>query len=342
MAPDPVDRAAHRLLCGRLAGLLFLVGSLATIPVHQLWQPGVPDRAYVITGLGVVSGAICLLIPWDRLGERAFRSIPAIASIEVGITMWGVQSQSEAFLWFLVFVVVWTAYALDERHAIAVNIGLTVVIAWYPVVLARPGADRMNEVAETLIAVPILLVAAGVVVFLRERLLTAAEQLGTQARSDALTGVGNYRLLEERLEYELTRHRRNGRPLAVLVLDLDGFKLVNDTLGHPVGDQLLRQVAEALQRTVREQDTVVRQGGDEFCVLAPETDAAEAADLVERIRGGLGEVIANGLPLSASLGFATFPADATSGELLLAQADHQQRLDKAAGRGRRGVLRAVR
>ncbi|CAA9502573.1 MAG: diguanylate cyclase/phosphodiesterase (GGDEF & EAL domains) with PAS/PAC sensor(s) [uncultured Solirubrobacteraceae bacterium] len=324
-----------------MAGLLFLVGSLATIPVHQLWDPGVPDRAYAITALGIVSGLICALIPWDRLGEYPFRAIPAIASIEVGITMWGVETQSEAFVWFLVFVVVWTAYALDERRAISVNIVLAVLVAWYPVTLATPD-DRINETAETLIAVPILLVAAAVVVFLRERLLTAAAALGAQARSDALTGVGNYRLLEERLEYELLRHRRSARPLAVLVLDLDGFKQVNDTLGHPVGDQLLRQVADALQRAVRDQDTVVRQGGDEFCVLAPETDAEEAAALVERIRGALGEVIANGLPLSASLGFATFPADATSAELLLAQADHEQRLDKAASRGSRGGLRAVR
>ena len=340
MGPDPVGRAAHRLLCGRLAGVLFLVGSLATIPVHQLWVDGVHDRVYAMTALGVISGAICLFIPWDRLGERAFRSIPPIATFEVALTMWAVGQQSEAFLWFIVFVVVWTAYALDERRAIAINISLAVLVAWYPVALSAP-ADRPNELAETLIAVPILLVAAGVVVFLRERLLSAADALGAQARSDALTGVGNYRLLEERLDYELTRHRRNGKPLAVLVLDLDGFKLVNDTLGHPVGDQLLRQVAETLQKTVRDQDTVVRQGGDEFCVLAPETDEEEAARLVERIRGGLGEVIANGLPLSASLGFATFPRDATSGELLLAQADHEQRLDKAASRGRRGALRAV-
>jgi diguanylate cyclase (GGDEF)-like protein len=341
MGLDPVARGAHRLLCGRLAGVLFLVGSLATIPVHQLWVPGVPERAYFITALGVISGAISLFVPWDRLSERWFRAIPAIASIEVAITMWGVGTQSEAFVWFLVFVVVWSAYALDDRLSVIINVTLAVVVAWFPVALATPGADRINEVAETLIAVPILLVAAGVVVFLREMLLSAAIELGSQARSDALTGVGNYRLLEERLEYELLRHRRNGMPLAVLVLDLDGFKLVNDTYGHPVGDRLLRQVGEVLQSTVRDQDTVVRQGGDEFCVLAPETNADEAAALVERIRHELGCVVANGLPVSASLGFATFPADATSGELLLAQADHQQRLDKSASRARRGILRAV-
>jgi diguanylate cyclase (GGDEF)-like protein len=340
MGVDPAARAAHRLLCGRLAGMLFLVGSLATIPVHQLWDPGVPTRVHFITALGVLSGLICLLIPWDRVGERFFKAIPAIASLEVAVTMWGVGVQSEAFVWFLVFVAVWTAYALDERTVIGANIAVVIGVAWYPVVLAT-GADRTNELAETLIAVPILLVATGVVVFLRERLTDAAAALGEQARLDGLTGVGNYRLLEERLGYELTRHRRNGRPLALVTMDLDGFKLVNDTLGHPVGDQLLRQVASVLRATVRDQDTVVRQGGDEFCVLAPETDAVEAAALVERVREGLGAVIANGLPLSASLGFATFPADATSAELLIAQADLEQRRDKTASRAARGTLRAV-
>ena len=159
---------------------------------------------------------------------------------------------------------------------------------------------------------------------------------------DALTGVGNYRLLEERLEYELTRHRRNGTPLSLVILDLDGFKEVNDTFGHPVGDQLLRQVAAALASTVRDQDTVVRQGGDEFCILAPETDAEDAATLIQRIKHELGRIVANGLPVSASAGAATFPQDATNAEVLLAQADLVQRRDKAEARGRRGVLRAVR
>jgi diguanylate cyclase (GGDEF)-like protein len=153
--------------------------------------------------------------------------------------------------------------------------------------------------------------------------------------------VGNYRLLDSRLQYEVTRHRRNGRPLSLVVLDLDGFKQVNDTLGHPVGDQLLRQVAEVLRAAVREQDTVVRQGGDEFCVIAPETGRAEAEALAGRIKVGLHALVANGEPLSASTGHATFPDDATSAEVLLAHADLEQRRDKATGRGR-ALLRAVR
>ena len=127
-----------------------------------------------------------------------------------------------------------------------------------------------------------------------------------------------------------------------MVLDLDNFKAVNDVLGHLVGDQLLREVADALRATVREADTVVRQGGDEFCILAPETSADDAALLVGRIKHALRGLIAVGEPLSTSAGCATFPDDATSPELLLAQADLQQRRDKAAGRGGRATLRAVR
>jgi diguanylate cyclase len=341
MGLDPASRAAHRLLSGRLAGVLFLVGSLATVPVHQMWEPAVSDRVYAITALGVASGLLSLLIPWGRVGERWLHLVPPIATVEVGITMWGVGRHAQAFVWFLVFVAVWSAYAFDDRRAIVLHLATVVAMAWYPTVLAD-GAARANVVGETLIAVPIVLVAGGVVAYLRERLTAAATAIAHQARSDALTGVGNYRLLDERLSYELTRHARNGRPLSVVVIDLDGFKQVNDTFGHPVGDQLLREVAATLISSVRDQDTVVRQGGDEFCILAPETDSDEAGALIERIKHELGRIVANSLPVSASAGAATFPRDATTAEVLLAQADLEQRRDKADARSRRGVLRAVR
>ena len=126
------------------------------------------------------------------------------------------------------------------------------------------------------------------------------------AHVDPLTGLGNARQLRSRLAYELARHRRMRRRLTVFVLDLDGFKLVNDRFGHVAGDEVLREVARQLKRTVREQDTVVRQGGDEFCVLAPETGWREAG----------------GLPgLSASIGFAVFPDEGTTAQVLIARAD---------------------
>ncbi|HEX2084368.1 MAG TPA: GGDEF domain-containing protein [Solirubrobacteraceae bacterium] len=341
MSAPTAHRASERLLIGRLAGLLFLVGSLGSIPVNQLFEPAVDARAHMVTGLGVASGLLCFVLPWDRLTERWFHALPPIASVEVAITMWGVAPHGHAYMWFLVFIVVFAGYAFESRKAVALHVLVASSMLAVPIVTTT-AEELVNVVAESLVALPILVVAAGVVVHLRERLTAAIEAVGAEARLDPLTGVGNYRLLDERLRYELTRHRRTGRPLSVVVLDLDNFKAVNDVLGHLAGDQLLREVAGALRATVREADTVVRQGGDEFCILAPETGSDEAAQLVSRVKHALRGLVAVGEPLSTSAGCATFPADATSPELLLAQADHEQRRDKAAGRGGRATLRAVR
>jgi len=341
MGPDLAGRAEHRLLCGRLAGLLFSVGSLASIPVNQLFDPAVGSRTHWITALGIVSGLICLAIPWGRLSPGWLHAVPLVASFEVGITMWGVGEHAAAYQWFLVLIIVFWAFAFDHRWEVSLHLGFVIAVALYPIALV-PEAVRPNVIGQTVVAIPILMVAAGVVVYLRERLSTAVAALADEARRDPLTGLWNRRLLEGRLEYEVTRHRRNGSPLSVLVLDLDGFKAVNDELGHPVGDELLKQVAAAISDTVREMDTVVRQGGDEFCVVAPETDAVEGAELAERLKAALRELVAGGVPVSASAGVATFPADASSAELLLAQADAEQRRDKQAGRAPRGALSVVR
>jgi len=328
-----------RALLGRLAGVLFLVGSLATIPVNRLFEPAVGPWADWITALGVASGALCFLLPWHRLGDRSLHAIGVIATLEVAVTMWGVRPHGTAYVWFLVFVVVFVAYAFADRRAVAAHTLFAVSALAVPPLLG----GGVNSLAEMLIAAPILVVAAAVVVHLREGLQAQQAAVLAEARSDPLTGVGNLRMLTERLDYELPRHSRAQRPLALLVLDLDRFKEVNDTLGHPVGDQLLRDVAAVLRRTVRSGDTVVRQGGDEFCVLAPETSREEAQELARRVKQALHRLVAVGEPLSASIGVAAFPGDATTPDLLLAQADLQQRRDKAAGRGTaRGALRAVR
>ena len=137
---------------------------------------------------------------------------------------------------------------------------------------------------------PMLWVATAVVAYLREGLVAGQAELAELARRDPLTGAGNRRLLAERLRYELARHRRTGGELALLVLDLDRFKEVNDQLGHPAGDRLLTDVAAALAATVRDGDTVVRHGGDEFCVVAPDAGPADALVLADRIHAALGGI----------------------------------------------------
>jgi diguanylate cyclase (GGDEF)-like protein len=147
------------------------------------------------------------------------------------------------------------------------------------------------------------------------------EGLRLMSERDALTGLGNRRLLNDRLHYEIARHRRHSRRFSVLALDLDGFKQVNDRFGHPAGDEILREVAKALQKAVRDQDTVVRMGGDEFCVLAPEIGWEDAERLAERLELAV-ETAVGGLDmLGVSVGFAVFPDEGWTPEHLLARAD---------------------
>ena len=155
-----------------------------------------------------------------------------------------------------------------------------------------------------------------------------AEELGRLMRSDPLTGVGNRRLLVERLDYELVRHGRTGRQLTLLVLDLNDFKGINDTLGHLAGDEVLKDAAVALRRAVRRQDTVARQGGDEFGILVPEAGPEEAARIVGHVRAALAGVDAGGRNLAGAVGHAVFPDDAADRESLIEVADRRQRADK--------------
>ncbi|HWT93335.1 MAG TPA: GGDEF domain-containing protein [Solirubrobacteraceae bacterium] len=138
---------------------------------------------------------------------------------------------------------------------------------------------------------------------------------------DALTGLANRRALEERMDYEIARHGRHRRRFAVIALDLDGFKLVNDRFGHAAGDEVLREIAGALEDAVREQDTVVRLGGDEFCVLAPESGADVAERLMDRLSVAVAEAVDGLEGMSVSAGWAVFPEDGLTAEDLLAVAD---------------------
>ena len=157
------------------------------------------------------------------------------------------------------------------------------------------------------------------------------------ARLDPLTGLPNRLLLRERLAEALARLQRNGEACAVLLIDLDRFKPVNDTLGHPIGDALLAKVADRLRSTVRPTDTVARIGGDEFIIL--QTGIREAADtqaLARRLVDLIGRtymVEGHLLTIGASVGVALAPADGTSADKLLKNADLALYRAKLDGRG---------
>jgi diguanylate cyclase (GGDEF)-like protein len=146
-----------------------------------------------------------------------------------------------------------------------------------------------------------------------------------QALVDGLTGLANRRLCTAALDTELARAERFGEPLALVLADLDDFKLINDRFGHPTGDEVLRAFAELLQANVREIDLAGRWGGEEFVLLLPQTDLEGGAKLAERIRQTLDEHEFSGpdparFRVSASFGVAAFP-EAPSEDQLVAAAD---------------------
>jgi diguanylate cyclase (GGDEF)-like protein len=163
--------------------------------------------------------------------------------------------------------------------------------------------------------------SVAVVRVLEEQFERERQALRATAMRDPLTGVANRRAFGERLRYEIARHTRQQRTFAVVALDLDGFKAVNDRFGHQAGDDLLREVASAIGATLREQDTVARMGGDEFTVLAPETDRDGGERLADRVGEAVSGVTTGISTLSASVGLAMFPDDAEHGPDLLAVAD---------------------
>jgi diguanylate cyclase (GGDEF)-like protein len=171
------------------------------------------------------------------------------------------------------------------------------------------------------LAAGVPLVSAAILVAVRERLEHERDALRRSALTDPLTGIANRRSLLARIEYEIARHTRTGHGFAVVMIDLDGFKSLNDRFGHLAGDDLLRDVAQALQRTIRAQDTVARIGGDEFCVLAPETDEPGRDRLRTRVESAVATVTAGVHTLRASVGVASFPADGRTAQELLAAAD---------------------
>jgi len=188
-----------------------------------------------------------------------------------------------------------------------------------------PDAVRQLEV--------VALQAANAIV--RARLFDETERLAT---TDGLTGLLNHRAFQARFDEQLAQAQRYGRPLALLLTDVDHFKKVNDTHGHPVGDEVLRAVARLLAKEARATDMVARYGGEEFVVLMPETDAAGALAVAERMRARICSApfpTSRGpLPVTISLGVASVPRNGKEKAGLLEAADQALYASKHAGRNR--------
>jgi diguanylate cyclase (GGDEF)-like protein len=169
----------------------------------------------------------------------------------------------------------------------------------------------------------------------RAQLFAEVERM---AVTDGLTGLHNHRHFQNLLDQQVALAQRYGKPLSLLLCDIDHFKTVNDTYGHPVGDTVLRGVAKILSAQARSVDLVARYGGEEFAIVLPETDSSAARALAERIRVSVAAVemrtALGPVKVTLSLGVATFPDVADGKQALIDRADQALYAAKHAGRNR--------
>lgn len=195
--------------------------------------------------------------------------------------------------------------------------------------IASVGRDTYSLVAAFLDFVLILVTGLGVVIWLLEdehaKARDTSEKVAQMAFHDPLTGLPNRKLLLDYLGRNILQARRDKSRLAVFFLDLDRFKVINDSLGHSVGDKVLQTVAERVKRTVREADSVGRMGGDEFVIVTPDIHGVgDAVHIAQKVRDGVREVMhveGRELFVSTSMGIAFYPGDGEDAESLLKNAD---------------------
>jgi len=187
-------------------------------------------------------------------------------------------------------------------------IGSLVVASRRPNAYSSKDVKLLGELA-SLIAMPIE----------NSRLYARAEQM---ARNDGLTGLLNRRAMDELVASEVKRHSRYGGVFSLIILDLDSFKAYNDNFGHPAGDEILKRVGNIIKFSIRNTDQAFRYGGDEFAILLPQTDSADAARAAERLRNNIATVSDPGfIPITASMGIASWPTDGIGTAEVITAAD---------------------
>jgi diguanylate cyclase (GGDEF)-like protein len=236
-----------------------------------------------------------------------------------------------AYAFYYLWVALFAAYFFSRRGAI-VHITL-VAVAYGGLILFTGGADEWGF--GWLLTVGALAVVAVLVRVLRERVDRLVQQLSHAASTDDLSGLLNRRGFNQRLAEELRRATRSERSLALVVGDLDRFKQINDSFGHPAGDEALRRVSALLHEAARATDTVARLGGEEFALVLPYTERPGAQAMAERIRHTIRSDFSDeGMALTISFGIAVYPDDGDTQDLLMRSADAALYAAKSLGRDR--------
>ncbi len=312
---DTVAMARAALALALVGALLCEVSLLADLTPDE-------HRPALIVQSGVAAlASLAVYGVRRRVGPRfyaAFALPAATVQLSLGVFVSGDPANPGAVLY--VAIALFAAYFFRPPVAVAevAFAGLAYAAALAPIASPAVALDRW------MFTFGVAAAAAVVIAGLRDRLVALA-------RADALTGLANRRAFSERLRAELGRARREGTPVAVVLVDVDGFKQVNDTRGHDAGDETLRAIARVLEGTRRGHDLAARIGGDEFAVLLTGGAGDAVRALGDRMMAAIG---ADGTLPTLSLGAAVAPHDGITPAALLAAADGALYAAKQAGRAR--------
>lgn len=314
---------------------------IAMITVYLAATPDRPNRPLLWALVAVASliTVVVALLPWQRLAERglALRLMVAwsaalipllvlLASLDEGI--------DSPMTLLLVLPLVFSAMAYPVRAT--AGLGAATLAGHLAIVATSPG-EHIGD----MIIPPVILAMIGLMGTLiarnhaqsLSRVQDLAHRLDELARVDSLTGCLNHRGFRERLDGEAAVVERARQPLALLHLDLDHFKRINDTFGHPAGDEVLAAVGAELAGVARRSDVVARVGGEEFALLLPDTGVARAREVAERLRRAI-RAIDHPAGATASIGVSCLPETARNQDELVATADRALYEAKRAGRNR--------
>jgi diguanylate cyclase (GGDEF)-like protein len=304
-------------------------------PVWFTWWLGDTIGSLLLTPV-LVLWSINLRVQWSvrEVSERAlFLALFVLVNLIVfgGLVPLSRENYPLEFLCVPFFI--WTAFRFGQRETAAAVVVMSTIAIWGTLHGNGPFAKRNSEESLLLLqsfmgvkSVMSLVLAALVAEYRR-----VETQLLHQAVTDPLTGLSNYRKFIDSLDAEIKRAQRTERPFAILFLDLDKLKIINDRFGHIAGNQALCRVANALRGSCRAIDTVARFGGDEFAAILPEADKGAAHQVAERVAARLAAENIGPL-ITVSAGVAVYPKDGDRAESLMSAADSV--LYRAKGRER--------
>ncbi|HEY4276961.1 MAG TPA: GGDEF domain-containing protein [Conexibacter sp.] len=309
------------------AGAMWIASALGGVGAMAL--PGTPHK-HVILLIGLAAGSLVwggmlLSMRFPRPGTPlvARATLTAVLIAVVGVALWATGGADSALQPIALFVVLHVAYFFPPRMAWPL---LVLLIAAYAAPLLYDGrAVAAAYPARTLLFAVTAVATYAIMRMLKRRLVNAERRQRTIAGLDPLTGLANRRAFDSALERTVDRRAADGGDAALLLIDFDDFKEINDTHGHPVGDEVLRAVADVSAEIVRRGDCLARIGGDEFAIVAPdagEPGARRLADTLERaiadaeMPTGVGAV-------AVTIAWAAVPDDATAAEQLFRVADRR-------------------